>query len=45
VAEHQRAPRQHVVEILVPVDVPDARSLPALDDERLAADAAEGADG
>ena len=40
-AEDERPPREHVVEILVAVDVPDARPLPALDDERLAADPAE----
>ena len=41
VAEHERAPREHVVEVLVAVDVPDARPFAALDDERLATNAAE----
>ena len=41
VAEHERAPRQHVVDVLVAIDVPDARAFAARHDERLAADAAE----
>ena len=37
VPEHERSPRQHVVDILVVVHVPDAGALPACHDERLAA--------
>ena len=42
VAEHERAPREHVVDVLVAVRVPDARALAALGHERFATDAAEG---
>ena len=45
VSENERTPRQHVVDVLATVDVPDVRARAALDDEWLAADAAERADG
>ena len=41
VAEDQRPPGADVVDVAVAVDVPQIRALAALDDDRLAADAAE----
>src|SRR5262249_39777460 len=43
VAEDQRAPRADVVEVGVAVEVHQVRPLPAGDEDRLAADGAEGA--
>src|SRR3977135_4454137 len=45
VAENGRAPGADVVEVLFAVDVPDSRTLSALDEEWVAAQAAKSADG
>ena len=44
-AQHQRAPRQDVIEILVAVGVPHPRAFTALGHERLSTHAAKGAHG
>src|SRR6185437_3082428 len=41
VSEHERPPREDVVDVLMAVHVPDARAGAAVDHERLAADAAK----
>ena len=41
--EDQRAPREDVVDVAIAVDVDEVRALAALDEERRAADRAEGA--
>src|SRR4051812_16660092 len=41
VAERERAPREHVVDVFMAVDIPDPGAISPLDDERLAADSAE----
>ncbi len=45
VAEDQGAPGEDVVDVLIPVDVPEARPLPVGDDGRFAAHRLEGAHG
>ena len=45
VAENGRSPGADVVDVFVAIHVPDARALGFVDEERLAADGAEGADG
>src|SRR5215472_1458595 len=45
VPEQQRSPRSDVVDVLVPIDVPNVRPLAARDEGRRAANAAERPDG
>src|SRR5213079_2379268 len=45
VPQDERSPRAQEVQVRTPLHVPDARALAALDEERLAADAPEGAHG
>jgi hypothetical protein len=40
-AQNERPPREHVVDALPPVDIPDARPLPACHDEQLAINSAD----
>jgi hypothetical protein len=44
-AEDQRAPGQHVVDVPIPVDIDEVRAFAALDEERRAADGPEGPNG
>ncbi len=45
VSQNGRAPRQHVINQFIAVHVPDVRAAGPVDEERLAADRAEGAHG
>src|SRR6186713_1346936 len=45
VPENCRAPRSHVVEVFISIDIPDSRAFRALDKKRFSVQSAKGADG